>query len=335
MHIIREEIEAGLDEQDDDLAHTPAATESGTQPAVGGLSRALRPGFGAPSPWGARAQSLRNLLDQDLVEQAAARTPSLPPPSPAAAQHPPQQQPPPPLPQQQQREAGAKRPSLEEQRRGGGKMQQWDRKQEVIEGVNDLIDELKDIDNAIAQQAVEHIHANEVVLTFGYSRTVVHFLKRAREKRDFRVFVAEAAPTYQGLQMAAELADAGIETTVITDAEVYAMMARVNKVCVGGGRGDGGGGFLTLCRNIFVAAARRRSWAAGVPAGAPSCDDERLCCAAGAGDRARHTGQRWRHGAGGHAHRGDGGQAAQRALRHALRHVQAVPALPPRAGGVL
>lgn len=109
----------------------------------------------------------------------------------------------------------------------------WARKQEVIDGVNDLIEELKDIDASIANQvcsvaagtpfpcsdhpnngcmpgvpasdgghmqrcttrsrhvqrsqAVEHIHANEVILTFGYSRTVLQFLKRAREKRFFQV----------------------------------------------------------------------------------------------------------------------------------------------------
>jgi translation initiation factor eIF-2B subunit beta len=34
---------------------------------------------------------------------------------------------------------------------------------------------------------VEHIHANEVILTFGYSRTVLQFLKRAKEKREFQV----------------------------------------------------------------------------------------------------------------------------------------------------
>jgi hypothetical protein len=34
----------------------------------------------------------------------------------------------------------------------GGKRPAWGRKQEVIEGVNELIDELKDIDNAIANQ---------------------------------------------------------------------------------------------------------------------------------------------------------------------------------------
>lgn len=40
---------------------------------------------------------------------------------------------------------------------------------------------------ALASQAVEHIHANEVILVWGYSRTVLAFLRRAAEKRNFEV----------------------------------------------------------------------------------------------------------------------------------------------------
>ena len=36
-------------------------------------------------------------------------------------------------------------------------------------------------------QAVEHIHANEVILTFGFSATVFAFLREAAKKRDFQV----------------------------------------------------------------------------------------------------------------------------------------------------
>lgn len=79
-------------------------------------------------------------------------------------------------------------------------------------------------------KAVEHIYNNEVILTFGYSRTVLQFLKRAKEKRDFQVVVAEAYPSYGGHKMASELASLGIQTTAIPDATVYAMMGRVNKV---------------------------------------------------------------------------------------------------------
>lgn len=45
--------------------------------------------------------------------------------------------------------------------------------------------------------------------------------------------MAEAAPTFRGHQMARELAEAGIQTTAITDSAIYAMMARVNKVRAG------------------------------------------------------------------------------------------------------
>lgn len=39
---------------------------------------------------------------------------------------------------------------------------QWPNKNNVIEMLNELIDELEGIEQQIAQQAVEHIHANEV-----------------------------------------------------------------------------------------------------------------------------------------------------------------------------
>lgn len=34
---------------------------------------------------------------------------------------------------------------------------------------------------------MEHIHANEVILTFGWSATVFAFLREAAKKRDFQV----------------------------------------------------------------------------------------------------------------------------------------------------
>jgi translation initiation factor eIF-2B subunit beta len=37
---------------------------------------------------------------------------------------------------------------------------------------------------------------SEIILTFGRSRTVREFLCAAKEKRSFRVFVAEGAPKY-------------------------------------------------------------------------------------------------------------------------------------------
>ena len=44
---------------------------------------------------------------------------------------------------------------------------------------------------------------------------------------------SDTCVTVQGRQMARELATSGIATTLISDAAVFAMMARVNKVLLG------------------------------------------------------------------------------------------------------
>ncbi|XP_034783939.1 translation initiation factor eIF-2B subunit beta [Acipenser ruthenus] len=103
----------------------------------------------------------------------------------------------------------------------------------VIEAINELLTELDGTTDNIAMQALEHIHSNEVIMTIGRSRTVEEFLEVAARKRKFHVIVAECAPFCQGHEMAARLAKAGIETTVITDAAIFAVMSRVNKVIIG------------------------------------------------------------------------------------------------------
>ena len=52
----------------------------------------------------------------------------------------------------------------------------------------------------------------------------------AARKRKFAVIVAESAPSYQGQQLARNLGLSGIETTLITDSAIFAIMSRVNKV---------------------------------------------------------------------------------------------------------
>ncbi|XP_071952394.1 translation initiation factor eIF2B subunit beta-like [Antedon mediterranea] len=103
----------------------------------------------------------------------------------------------------------------------------------VIESINEFLTELESSADNIAIQALEHIHSNEVIMTAGKSRTVQAFLLNAARKRKFQVIVAECAPSYQGQELAVNLAKAGIETTVITDSAVFAMMSRVNKVIIG------------------------------------------------------------------------------------------------------
>mmetsp|Transcript_619 Transcript_619/g.1300 ORF Transcript_619/g.1300 Transcript_619/m.1300 type:complete len:410 (+) Transcript_619:198-1427(+) len=108
-------------------------------------------------------------------------------------------------------------------------------KHNVIESINELIDELDSIRGVIAEQGSEHIHSNEVVLTFGGSNTVFEFLKEAAKKRSFSAVVSEGAPDFRGHKFAKRLAalPSVVQTTVIADAAIFAMMARVNMVVVG------------------------------------------------------------------------------------------------------
>eukprot|EP00897_Mesotaenium_endlicherianum_P002733 jgi/Mesen1/2488/ME000159S01624 len=108
----------------------------------------------------------------------------------------------------------------------------WKLKHNVIEGINELITEIDDFPSQVAEQALEHIHQNEVILTVGRSYTLLSFLLEARKKRSFQVVVAEGAPRYEGHVLAQELSAAGVQTTAITDSAVYAMMARCNMVII-------------------------------------------------------------------------------------------------------
>ena len=69
-------------------------------------------------------------------------------------------------------------------------------------------------------------------MTFGHSQTVAEFLKAAARKRKFEVVVAESGPSLVGHKAALELSQAGISTTLIPDAAIFSMMARVNKVSI-------------------------------------------------------------------------------------------------------
>lgn len=106
-------------------------------------------------------------------------------------------------------------------------------KEAVIDSIGELLVELETSAYNIAEQAPDYIHANEVIMTYGKSKTVQAFLKKAAKKIKFQVIVAEHTPYYDGHEMAASLAKDGITTTVITDAAVFAVMARVNKVIIG------------------------------------------------------------------------------------------------------
>ena len=101
------------------------------------------------------------------------------------------------------------------------------------DAVTELKDELATTRERIAEYAVEQLHEGEIILTIGHSRTVEAFLKTAARKRKFAVVVAETAPFYTGRSLAQSLTDAGIETWLVPDSNIFALMPRCSKVIVG------------------------------------------------------------------------------------------------------
>ena len=134
----------------------------------------------------------------------------------------------------------------------------WTVRQNVLDAVNELIDELDGIQQQISEQALEHVHSNEVILTFGSCRSVHLFLREAAKKRRFQVVVAEGAPGYEGQKLARELATDGVPTTCITDSAVFAMMARANMVLMGAHAVLANGGMLGQSGSHMVALAAAR-----------------------------------------------------------------------------
>uniref|UniRef100_A0A061R8H0 Translation initiation factor eIF2B subunit beta n=1 Tax=Tetraselmis sp. GSL018 TaxID=582737 RepID=A0A061R8H0_9CHLO len=135
---------------------------------------------------------------------------------------------------------------------------QWEHKPRVLENVNELIEELDMIEGQISSQGLEHIHSNEVILTMNYSSTAIKFLQEAAKKREFQVVVAEGAPECDGLKAARMLAKSNVPTTVIADACIFAMMARVNKVILGAHAVLANGGVIAAAGSHMLALAAQR-----------------------------------------------------------------------------
>ncbi len=86
----------------------------------------------------------------------------------------------------------------------------------------------------IARIGAKRICDGDTVMTHCNSSAAVGVLKEAhRQGKDFRVFATESRPWRQGIITVTELADAGIDTTLIIDSAVRSVMKKTDKVFVG------------------------------------------------------------------------------------------------------
>jgi translation initiation factor eIF-2B subunit beta len=154
-----------------------------------------------------------------------------------------------------------------------------DIRQEVIEGIGEIIDELEQSDEQIAGYALEHIHANEVILTNSSSTTVQRFLLKAASKRKFTVIHAESYPnnhhkvhslvtgntnpdnpdsdTLPTEAFHKTLITSGITVILIPDSATFAVMSRVNKVILGTHAILSNGALIAAAGSKLVAHAAR------------------------------------------------------------------------------
>ena len=151
-----------------------------------------------------------------------------------------------------------------------------DLRAELIEGIAEIIDELDQSDEQIANYASEHIHPNEVIFTYATSTTVQRFLLKAASKRKFTVIHAEAYPSnhfrthatitsnldHERDDMSADsfqkpLTSAGLTVILIPDSAIFAIMSRVNKVIIGTHAILANGALMAAAGSKVVAQAAR------------------------------------------------------------------------------
>ena len=124
-----------------------------------------------------------------------------------------------------------------------------DLRAEVVEGVQEIIEELNQADDQIAGYALDHIHSSEFVLVYTPSMTVQRFILKAAAKRKFTVIHAGpfqdhhhprkwAGGPNAGLDNNDENSDrflksltvAGVTVVMVPFSAVFALMSRTSKV---------------------------------------------------------------------------------------------------------
>ncbi|KAL9479710.1 hypothetical protein ACSS6W_004496 [Trichoderma asperelloides] len=141
---------------------------------------------------------------------------------------------------------------------------------EVIDGIEEIKDEISQVDDQIAASAEVQIHPGDLVLVHQPSTTVERFILRAAQKRKFTILIAMAPPRRQHSpenQHAAfrkKLSAAGITVVNVMNGGLMAYMSRVNKVIIGARAVVATGGVVADAGSAAIARAAKEQGAAVV-----------------------------------------------------------------------
>lgn len=96
--------------------------------------------------------------------------------------------------------------------------------------LNMFIENLESSYENIAKSAPSFLHYRDVVLTLGYSNSILKFLNQ--QKLKLTVIIPERAPEYDGHIMAAKLRECKINVIVIPDTCLFAVLPKITKIIV-------------------------------------------------------------------------------------------------------
>jgi translation initiation factor eIF-2B subunit beta len=160
-----------------------------------------------------------------------------------------------------------------------GAMAAGDLRAEVLEGIAELLDELDQADEQIANYSLDHISPSETIFTYSSSTTVQRFLLKAASKRkNFTVIHAEAYPnnhrkthklvtgnpsldddeTDLGVEAFQQpLIKAGVQVIVVPDSAIFALLPRCSKCIISASAVMANGAFIATAGTHAVVKASR------------------------------------------------------------------------------
>ncbi|KAI0389650.1 initiation factor 2 subunit family protein [Xylariaceae sp. FL0594] len=133
---------------------------------------------------------------------------------------------------------------------------------EVIDGIQEIMDEIKMVDEQVQTYADIFIHAGDYVLVYQPSRTVQKFLTRAAAKRNFTLFLVVDPPSSPSsgeryAPLLKSLAGHGSNVITLQNTGLMAYMSRVDKVILNAHAITGHGGVIVDSGTAAIARAAR------------------------------------------------------------------------------
>jgi len=107
-------------------------------------------------------------------------------------------------------------------------------REEIVKAADRFLRRMEEAKEKIGEIGSKRLENGDVLLTHGYSTTVLSVLRKAREEgKELKIFVTEARPELEGRKMAYEIGKLGFKTTLIIDSAARVFMGKIDKVLVG------------------------------------------------------------------------------------------------------